>query len=90
MLVHDIRYVRGLVAFPAFAVGARGKEANAEPTRGQGIGISAPGRTFDLFRRLFYAAGIVPSDGCAKQLSQRGNTELFFRSGAVRLNGFQT
>ena len=34
-------------------------------------------------------AGIVPSDGGAKQLSQRGNAELFFRSGAVRLNGFQ-
>jgi len=66
------------------------KGSKAEPTKGQGIGISVPRRTFDLFRRLFYAAGIVPSDGGAEQLSQRGNAELFFRSGAVRLNGFQT
>ena len=66
------------------------ERSKAEPTKGQGIGISVPGRTFDLFRRLFYAAGIVPSDGSAEQLSQRGNAELFFRSGAISLNGFQT
>ena len=39
---------------------------------------------------LFYVAGVVPPDGSAKQLSQRGNAELFLRSGTVGLNGFQT
>ena len=39
---------------------------------------------------LFYVTGIVPLDRGAKQLSQRSNAELFFRSGAVRLDGFQT
>src|SRR6266436_2060455 len=58
--------------------------------KGQGIGTSVSGRTFDLSRCLFYAAGIVPSDGGAKQLGQRGNAELVFGSGAVSLNGFQT
>jgi hypothetical protein len=66
------------------------EKKQAEPTKGQGIRIRVPRRTFDLFRRLFCVAGVVPPDGGAKQLSQRGNAELFFRSGAVRLNGFQT
>src|SRR5882724_3628090 len=43
-----------------------------------------------LCRRLFYVAGIVPSDGGAKQLCQRGNAELFLGSGAVSLDGFET
>jgi hypothetical protein len=81
VLVHDTGFVKVLVAFPAFAVGATGKRSKVEPTKGQGIGISVPRKTSDLFRRLFYAAGIVPSNGGAEQLSQRGNAELFFRSG---------
>jgi len=43
--------------------------------------MRVPRKTSDLFRRLLYVAGIVPSAGGAKQLSQRGNAELFFRSG---------
>jgi hypothetical protein len=52
------------------AVDGHRKRRKAELANMQGIGISVPGRTFDLFRRLFYVAGIVPSDGGAKQLSQ--------------------
>ena len=43
----------------------------------------------DLCGRLFYVAGVVPPDGSAKQLRQRGNAELFFRSSAIRLNSFE-
>jgi len=43
----------------------------------------------DLCGRLFYVAGVVPSDGGAKQLRQRGNAELFFRSSAISLNSFE-
>jgi hypothetical protein len=49
-----------------------------------------PGKTFDPFRGLFYVAGFFPPDGGAKQLSQRGDPELVFGSGAVSLDGFQT
>ena len=50
------------------------------------------GIRFDLTKQigLFYVPGFVPPDGSAKQLSQRGNAELVFRSGAVSLDGFQT
>jgi len=40
--------------------------------------------------RLFYVAGIIPPERGPKQLSQRGNAELFFRSSAISLNRFQT
>ena len=43
----------------------------------------------DLSGRLFYVAGVVPPDGSAKQLRQRGNAELFFRSSAISLNSFE-
>jgi hypothetical protein len=43
-----------------------------------------------FFAFLFYVAGIIPSDGCAKQLSQGGNAEFFFRASAVGLDRFQT
>jgi len=49
-----------------------------------------PRRSLDLFRRLFYVPSIVPSNGRARQLSQGRNAELFFRSGAVSLDSFQT
>ncbi len=37
MLVHDIGYVEVLVAFPAFAVGARGKEAKQSRPKGKAL-----------------------------------------------------
>ena len=50
------------------------------------------GIRFHLTRQthLFYVASFLPPDGGAKQLSQRGNAELFFGSGAVSLDSFQT
>src|SRR5215203_559235 len=39
---------------------------------------------------LFYMAGIIPSNGRTKQLSQRGKPELLFCSRAVSLDGFET
>jgi hypothetical protein len=72
--------------FPGFAVDATGKEA--KQSRPNGKALESAGQRLDLFRRSFYATGIIPSDGGAKQLSQRGNAELAFGSGAVSLNGF--
>ena len=87
-------YVKPLVAFPAFAVDAR-KRSKAEPIKVQGIGMSVLKRTFDPSPRLFYAAGIIPSDGGAKQLSQRGlkparaaMLRTFSGEGAVRAKTF--
>jgi len=37
VLVHDMGYVGGLVAFPAFAVGARGKEATQSRPEGKAL-----------------------------------------------------
>ena len=37
MLVHDIGYVEVLVAFPAFAVGAAGKEAKQGRPKGKAL-----------------------------------------------------
>lgn len=78
-----------LVVLSAFAVDAIGKVANRAEQR-QGIEISVPGRIFRSVSPPNYVAGFLPSDGGAKQLSQRGNAELVFRSGAVSLNGCQT
>src|SRR5512132_4467876 len=90
VLVRGTGYVEGFVAFPAFAVGATAKEAKRSRPKGKALESAWEEEPFDLFRRLFCVAGIVPSDGGAKQLSQRGDAELFFRSGAVSLNRFQT
>jgi hypothetical protein len=47
-------------------------------------------KLLSFFGFLFYVTGIVPSDGCVKQLSKGSNAEFLFRSSAVGLNGFQT
>ena len=86
--------IPGMVKSPRYIPGRRSrcyrKGSKADRVRGQGIGSRVPRGSCDLFRRLFYVAGIVPANGGAKQLSQRGNAELFFRSGAVSLDGFET
>jgi hypothetical protein len=78
--------LKSLLHFPGFAVDPTGKEA--KQSRPNGKALESAAQSLDLVRRLFYATGIIPSDGGAKQLSQRGNAELVFGSGAVSLNGF--
>ena len=53
MLVHDTGYVKVLVAFPAFAVGATGKEAKHNRPTGKALESDvAREETFDLFAPL--------------------------------------
>ena len=79
-----------LVVLPAFAVDGIGKVAKQSRPNGDALKSACQEEPFDLFRRLFYVAGFLPPNGGAKQLSQRGNAELVFGSGAISLDGFQT
>src|SRR5215831_19710947 len=84
--IHDTGFVKVPVRFPASA--KEKKQGRASRTARRPFRI--PGRSCDLFGGLFYVRGIVPSNGRAKQLSQGCNAELFFRSGAVSLDSFET
>jgi hypothetical protein len=79
-----------LVVLPAFAGHDIGKVAKQSRPKGKALKSACQEEPRDLFRHLFYVAGFLPPDGGTKQLSQGGNAELFFGSGAVSLDGFQT
>ena len=89
LLNHDTGWVIGRVLLRGRAGAAIRKEAKLrrrDAKAAKQIVKKGP----ELFGRLFCVAGVVPPDGSAKQLSQRGDAELFLRSGTVGLNGFQT
>ena len=88
LLNHDTRWVIGRVLLRGRAGAAIRKEVKLRRRNAKAakqIVTKGP----ELCGRLFYVAGVVPPDGGAKQLRQRGNAELFFRSSAISLNSFE-